>query len=154
MRISDWSSDVCSSDLAAKTHASAGAKGISLFVVDTEQVQGFERGRLLHKRGQEGRDTTELFFHDVAVPAENLLGGIEGRGFAMLMDKLPQERMVIAWQAMAMMEAALEMTVRYTHARRGFGKALFEMKNTQYLIAETKDTARRGEAGGGERRGG
>src|SRR3546814_9235959 len=96
MRISDWSSDVCSSDLAAKTDASAGAKGISLFVVDTEQVQSFERGRLLHKLGQEGRDTQELFFHDVAVPAENLLGGIEGRGFAMLMDKLPQERMVIA----------------------------------------------------------
>src|SRR3546814_13062966 len=59
----------------------------------------------------------------------------------MLMDKLPQERMVIAWQAMAMMEAALEMTVRYTHERRVFGKALFEMQNTQFVLAELKTQA-------------
>lgn len=127
--------------VAAKTDPTAGAKGISLFVVDTDKVQGFERSRLLHKLGQEGRDTTELFFHDVAVPAENLLGGIEGRGFAMLMDKLPQERMVIAWQAMAMMESALDMTVRYTHERRVFGKPLFEMQNTQFVLADLKTQA-------------
>lgn len=127
--------------VAAKTDTSAGARGISLFIVDTEQVQGFERGRLLHKLGQEGRDTTELFFHDVAVPAENLLGGVEGRGFAMLMEKLPQERLVIAWQAMAMMEAALAMTVRYTHERKVFGKPLFEMQNTQFVLADLKTQA-------------
>ncbi|HET8880876.1 MAG TPA: acyl-CoA dehydrogenase family protein [Solimonas sp.] len=127
--------------VAAKTDAGAGARGISLFVVETDKVEGFERGRLLHKLGQEGRDTTELFFRDVAVPADNLLGGVEGRGFAMLMEKLPQERMVIAWQAMAMMEAALDMTVRYAHERKVFGKPLFEMQNTQFVLADLKTQA-------------
>src|SRR3546814_20586185 len=69
--------------VAAKTDASAGAKGISLFVVETDKVEGFTRGRLLDKLGQEGRDTAELFFSGMRVPAENLLGGVEGRGFAM-----------------------------------------------------------------------
>src|SRR3546814_18913129 len=115
MRISDCSSDVCSSDL---TDASAGAKGISLFVVETDKVEGFTRGRLLDKLGQEGRDTAELFFSDMRVPAENLLGGVEGRGFPMLMEKLPQERMVIAWPASGMIEAALEVTLVYVRARK------------------------------------
>jgi acyl-CoA dehydrogenase len=127
--------------VAAKTDALAGARGISLFVVDTEKVQGFSRGRLLKKLGQEGRDTTELFFTDMRVPAENLLGGVEGRGFAMLMDKLPQERMVIAWQAMGMIEAALEVTLAYVHERRAFGAALIEFQNTQFTLAECKTQA-------------
>jgi acyl-CoA dehydrogenase len=127
--------------VAAKTDARAGSKGISLFVVETDKVQGFSRGRLLHKLGQEGRDTTELFFSDMRVPAENLLGGVEGRGFAMLMDKLPQERMVIAWQAMGMIEAALEVTLAYVTERRAFGAALIDFQNTQFRLAECKTQA-------------
>jgi alkylation response protein AidB-like acyl-CoA dehydrogenase len=127
--------------IAAKTDATAGARGISLFVVDTGKVKGFSRGRLLKKLGQEGRDTTELFFNDMHVPAENLLGGVEGRGFAMLMNKLPQERMVIAWQAMGMIEAALEVTLAYVHERRAFGSPVIEFQNTQFVLAECKTQA-------------
>lgn len=127
--------------IAAKTDASAGARGISLFVVEVDAVQGFERGRLLHKLGQEGRDTTELFFSDMRVPAANLLGGVEGRGFGMLMEKLPQERLVIAWQAMAMIEAALEATVSYVRERQAFGKQIMDFQNTQFTLADLKTQA-------------
>jgi acyl-CoA dehydrogenase len=127
--------------VAAKTDATAGARGISLFVVDTDKVEGFSRGRLLKKLGQEGRDTTELFFNEMRVPAENLLGRVEGRGFAMLMNKLPQERMVIAWQAMGMIEAALEVTLAYVHERRAFGSPVIEFQNTQFVLAECKTQA-------------
>jgi acyl-CoA dehydrogenase len=126
--------------VAAKTDALAGAKGISLFVVETEKSEGFTRGRLLKKLGQEGRDTAELFFADMRVPVENRLGD-EGRGFAMLMEKLPQERLVIAWQAMAMMEAALDVTVAYTKERRAFGRAVGDFQNTQFKLAEAKTLA-------------
>lgn len=125
--------------LAAKTDPAAGAKGISLFIVDTD-TPGFERGPALHKLGQGGRDTAELFFTDMAVPADCLLGR-EGGGFAMLMDKLPQERLVIAWQAMAMIEAALETTVAYVKERKAFGKSLFDFQNTQFKLAECKTQA-------------
>jgi acyl-CoA dehydrogenase len=127
--------------VAAKTDGSAGAKGISLFVIETEKAEGFSRGRVLDKLGQEGRDTSELFFSDVRVPADNLLGGIEGRGFTMLMEKLPQERLVIAWQAMGMIEAALEATLIYVRERRAFGKAVIDFQNTQFKLAECKTQA-------------
>ena len=94
--------------VACKTDHDAGAKGVSIIAVETTRP-GFERGRLLDKIGQHARDTAELFFRDVWVPEENLLGE-EGSGFAMLMQKLPQERMVIACQALAMMELALSET--------------------------------------------
>jgi acyl-CoA dehydrogenase len=122
--------------VAAKTDASAGGRGVSLFVVETDKAEGFERGRLLEKMGQESRDTAELFFNDVWVPAENLLGEEEGRGFRMLMEKLPQERMVIAWQAMAMIESALTETLAYVKERSAFGKRLFEFQNTQFKLAD------------------
>jgi acyl-CoA dehydrogenase len=127
--------------LAAKTDPSAGAKGVSLFAVETDRVEGFKRGRLLEKLGQEGRDTTELFFSDMRVPAENLLGGVEGRGFRMLMEKLPQERLVIAWQAMGMIEAALALTLDYVRERKAFGGTLFDLQNTQFKLAECKTLA-------------
>ena len=127
--------------VAAKTDAAAGARGISLFVVETDKVEGFSRGRLLDKLGQEGRDTAELFFSDMRLPAENLLGGEEGRGFAMLMEKLPQERMVIAWQAMGMIESALNATLAYVHDRKAFGKSIFDFQNTQFKLAECKTEA-------------
>jgi acyl-CoA dehydrogenase len=127
--------------VAAKTDATAGAKGISLFVVETDKVEGFSRSRPLNKLGQEGRDTTELFFSDMRVPAGNLLGGVEGRGFSMLMNKLPQERMVIAWQAMGMIEAALEVTLAYVRERQAFGAPVMEFQNTQFKLAECKTEA-------------
>lgn len=127
--------------VAAKTDPAAGAKGISLFVVETDKVEGFERGRLLDKLGQEGRDTAELFFSEMRVPAENLLGGVEGRGFAMLMEKLPQERLVIAWQAIGMIESALAVTLDYVRERKAFGKTLFDIQNTQFKLAECKTQA-------------
>lgn len=127
--------------LAAKTDASAGAKGISLFVVEVDKVEGFERGRLLDKLGQEGRDTAELFFNDMRVPAENLLGGAEGQGFRMLMEQLPKERLVIAWQAMGMIEAALEATVEHCKSRKMFGGKLFDQQNTKFKLAECKTRA-------------
>lgn len=127
--------------VAAKTDVNAGAKGISLFVVEVDKVEGFERGRLLEKLGQEGRDTAELFFNDMRVPAENLLGGVEGQGFRMLMEQLPKERLVIAWQAMGMMEAALEVTVEHCKARKMFGGTLFDQQNTKFKLAECKTRA-------------
>lgn len=127
--------------VAAKTDGSAGAKGISLFVVETEKTDGFSRGRVLDKLGQEGRDTSELFFSDMRVPADNLLGGVEGRGFTMLMEKLPQERLVIAWQAMGMIEAALDVTLAYVRERRAFGRAVIDFQNTQFKLAECKTQA-------------
>lgn len=120
--------------VAAKTDPAAGAKGISLFIVETDWP-GFARGRLLDKLGQEGRDTVELFFSDLRVPAANRLGG-EGEGFAMLMRKLPQERLVIAWQAMAMIESALETTVSYVRERKLFGKTLSDFQNSQFTLAD------------------
>lgn len=127
--------------IAAKTDANAGARGISLFVVEVDKVEGFERGRLLEKLGQEGRDTAELFFNDVRVPAANLLGGVEGQGFRMLMEQLPKERLVIAWQAMGMMEAALEATVEHCKTRAMFGGTLFDHQNTKFKLAECKTRA-------------
>jgi acyl-CoA dehydrogenase len=126
--------------VAAKTDPGAGAKGISLFAVETEKTEGFTRGKLLDKIGQEGRDTAELFFSDMRVPAENRIGP-EGGGFAMLMEKLPQERLVIAWQAMAMMDAAIGQTIAYTSERRAFGKVLLDFQNSQFKLAECKTLA-------------
>lgn len=127
--------------VACKTSRDEGAKGISLIVVETDKVEGFERGRLLHKLGQEGRDTTELFFNEMRVPAENLLGDEEGHGFAQLMQKLPQERMVIAWQCMAQMEYALDVTIDYVKQRKAFGKRILDFQNSQFKLAECKTKA-------------
>ena len=127
--------------VAAKTDVNAGAKGISLFVVEVDKAEGFERGRLLDKLGQEGRDTAELFFNDVRVPAENLLGEVEGQGFRMLMEQLPKERLVIAWQAMGMMESALELTVGHCKSRKMFGGSLFDQQNTKFKLADCKTRA-------------
>jgi acyl-CoA dehydrogenase len=127
--------------VACKTGQEGNSKDISLFAVETDKVEGFGRGRLLKKLGQEGRDTTELFFNDMRVPAENLLGGVEGRGFAQLMDKLPQERLVIAWQSMAAIECALASTIDYVKERKAFGKRLIDFQNSQFKLAECKTEA-------------
>jgi acyl-CoA dehydrogenase len=127
--------------VVTKTDPSEGAKGISLFVVETDEVEGFERGRNLDKIGLKANDTSELFFNDVRVPASSLLGPEEGRGFAQLMEQLPQERLLIAVQSMATIEYALELTVDYVRQRRAFGQRIMDFQNTQMKLAECKTEA-------------
>lgn len=122
--------------VVAKTDPGAGAKGISLVVVETAQCPGFVRGRILDKIGQHTADTSELSFTDVRVPAENLLGGVEGRGFGQLMTQLAQERLLIGVHAVGAMEAALENTIAYTKERNVFGQRLFDFQNSKFELAE------------------
>ncbi len=127
--------------VVAKTDPAAGAKGISLMVVETDEVQGFRRGRKLKKLGFDAADTSELFFEEVALPAESLLGTAENQGFAQLMNELPQERMIVAVHAQAMIERALELTIDYVKQREAFGRKLIEFQNTQFVLAECKTEA-------------
>ena len=127
--------------VVAKTDPSAGAKGTSLFVVETDTVEGFRRGRNLKKIGLKAQDTSELFFDDMRVPADALLGPEEGQGFAQLMSDLPQERLLVAVGAQAMIERALIETIRYVNERQAFGKAIIDFQNTQFELAELKTEA-------------
>ena len=120
--------------LVCKTDASAGAQGISLLLVEAG-TPGFEKGTNLEKIGMKAQDTSELFFQDVRVPKENLLGE-EGKGFAYLMEELPQERLNIAIGAMATCDSILEQTVTYVKERKAFGKAIASFQNTQFKLAE------------------
>ncbi len=110
----------------------------SLFMVKTDEVEGFRRGRVLDKVGQEAADTAELFFDDMKVPADALLGEEEGQGFIQLMTELPQERLNIAVQGVAAMEKALRHTVEYVKERKAFGKRILDFQNTQFELAEIK----------------
>ncbi len=130
--------------VVAKTDPAEGAKGISLLVVEADKVTGFRRGRKLDKIGLDAQDTSELFFDDVRVPADNLLGGTEGRGFAQLMAELPRERMIIALGSQNSMERAIEVTIEYTRERKAFGQPLICFQNTQFKLAEMKAKARVG----------
>ncbi len=127
--------------VVAKTDPTQGSKGTSLVIVETDEVEGFRRGRVLDKIGQKANDTAELFFDDVRVPTANLLGQGEGQGFVQLMQQLPQERLIIALQAMAVIERALEQTIAYVKERKAFGKQLIEFQNTQFKLAECKTEA-------------
>ncbi len=127
--------------LVAKTDPSQGAKGTSLIVIETDEVEGFKRGRNLDKIGLKSNDTSELFFNDVKVPTANLLGPEEGQGFVQLMSELPQERLIIANQAMASIELALALTIDYVKERKAFGKAVIDFQNTQFKLAELKSEA-------------
>ena len=118
-----------------------GAKGLSLIVVETERNDGFRRGRNLDKIGLHASDTSELFFEDAVAPPENLLGGEEGRGFAQLMQHLPQERLIIAICAVAAMERAIKLTVDYTKERKAFGQPIIDFQNTAFKLAERKTEA-------------
>ena len=124
--------------VVAKTDPGQRAKGISIIMVETRDQPGYRVGRVLDKIGQNGWDTAELFFDDVRVPADCLLGGVEGQGFAQLMDDLPYERTLLAIGGVAAMEFALELTVDYARHRKAFGKALLEMQNTRFKLAEVR----------------
>ena len=125
--------------IACKTDPKEGAKGISLILVEGDR-DGFKRGKNLEKIGYKAQDTSELFFEDVRVPITNLLGQ-EGRGFAQLMQQLPQERLVVAIRCATALEAALDDTIKYTKERKAFGRSISDFQNTRFKLAEVKTLA-------------
>ncbi|WP_102222859.1 acyl-CoA dehydrogenase family protein [Acidimangrovimonas sediminis] len=122
--------------VAAKTDPSQGSKGMSLMVVETDGALGFSRGRNLDKIGMHAADTSELFFDNVEIPPENLLGGTEGQGFYQMMKQLPQERLIIGCGAVGAMEGAVERTLAYCKEREAFGGPLTQFQNTRFQLAE------------------
>ncbi|WP_456387973.1 acyl-CoA dehydrogenase family protein [Profundibacter sp.] len=127
--------------VVTKTDRDAGAKGVSLIVVETEGQDGFRRGRYLKKLGMKGSDTAELFFEDMRVPTANLLGPEEGQGFYQLMKQLPWERLMIATTALGFIDFALAETIAYTQERKAFGKRIMDFQNTRFKLAEMKTKA-------------
>ncbi len=122
--------------VAAKTDPNAGAKGVSLFMVDTS-LAGFSTGKKIEKMGQHSSDTAELFFSDVRLPADSLLGQ-EGRGFIYMMEELPRERLGCAMQAIGHARGALEITAEYVTERKAFGQKISQFQNTRFKLAEIK----------------
>jgi len=125
--------------LATKTNSNAGAKGVTLFIVESNRP-GFKRGRNLEKIGMKAQDTSELFFEDVRIPATNMLGG-EGKGFALMMTKLAQERLAQAIRSATVTETVIGWTVEYTSGRSAFGQKLADFQNTQFKLADLKTRA-------------
>jgi len=121
--------------VVAKTDPDAGARGISLLVVE-RGMEGFSRGRNLEKIGMHAQDTAELFFDNVRVPSANLLGPQEGQGFFQLMANLPQERLSIAVMAVAAAETVLRTTIEYCKNRTAFGRNIGGFQNTRFVLAE------------------
>ncbi|MES2609420.1 MAG: acyl-CoA dehydrogenase family protein [Pseudomonadota bacterium] len=114
----------------------AGSRGVSLVVLETQDLAGFRVGRRLEKLGQHASDTAELFFDGVRIPADQLLGPKEGEGFIQLMSQLPYERMLLCVPAAAVIERAVELTVEYTKQRKAFGQSVFDFQNTRFKLAE------------------
>ena len=127
--------------VVAKTDPTAGSRGVSLIGVETEAAEGFRRGRNLEKIGMHAQDTSELFFDDVVVPTDNLLGGTEGQGFTQLMVQLAWERLSCAFGAAFAMERAVELTAAYVKERKAFGQPVLGYQNTQFKLAECKTHA-------------
>jgi len=131
--------------LAAKTDPRVtGLKGISLIMVETKDLPGYRVGRSLEKVGMHAQDTCELFFDDVRVPAANLLGPAEGKGFSQMMDRLTYERLTVGVTAVAMAEHAVAVTTTYVKQRTAFGKPLIDFQNTRFKLAECKTAAQVG----------
>ncbi len=124
--------------VVAKTNPESGAKGTSLLLVEAG-TPGFEKGQNLHKIGMKAQDTSELFFQDVKVPKENLLGA-EGMGFIYLMQELPQERLSVGLNAIASAESILAQTIKYVKERKAFGREIASFQNTQFKLAEMSAT--------------
>jgi acyl-CoA dehydrogenase len=122
--------------LVVRTDPNDRSRGLSILMVETEDLPGYRVGRVLDKMGMTAQDTSELFFEDVRVPADCLLGGAEGRGMHMLMGDLPYERLTIALGGVAAMEGAYDETVRYTRERQAFGHKIGEFQNTRFKLAE------------------
>ncbi|MFM0055161.1 acyl-CoA dehydrogenase family protein [Paraburkholderia phytofirmans] len=126
--------------VAAKTDSAAGAGGTSILIVETDDCPGFRVGRLLDKIGLKAQDTCELFFDDVRVPADRVLGGVAGQGFYQMMSDLPYERLIIGVMAAAAMEGAYEAALEYVRYREAFGRPLVEFQNTRFKLAEIATT--------------
>ena len=124
--------------VAAKTDPSQGAKGTSLVVVETDGATGFARGRNLEKIGLHAADTSELFFDNVDIPPENILGAEENQGFYQMMKQLPQERLIIACGAVGAMEGAVARTIDYCKEREAFGGPIIQFQNTRFKLVECK----------------
>ena len=120
--------------VAVKTDPSERHRGVSLIVIE-RGMEGFERGRNLEKVGQHSQDTAELFFNDMHVPVENLLGE-EGQGFRYLVSNLAQERLSIAVQALGAARAGLVETIEYTKRRTAFGQSIASFQNSRFVLAE------------------
>lgn len=124
--------------VAAKTDPLEKARGTSLIIVETQNAEGFSRGRNLEKIGMKLADTSELFFDNVEIPPENLLGEEEGQGFYQMMQQLPQERLIIGCSAVGAMEGAVDRTIKYCKERQAFGKSILKFQNTKFKLAECK----------------
>jgi long-chain-acyl-CoA dehydrogenase len=124
--------------VASKTDPKLGAKGVSLVVLETDGATGFTRGRNLEKIGLHAGDTSELFFDNVEIPPENILGQEEGQGFYQMMQQLPQERLIIGCGAVGAMEGAVERTIAYCKEREAFGGPLTQFQNTRFQLVEAK----------------
>jgi len=124
--------------VACKTDPDEKAKGISLVMVETAEAKGFSRGRNLDKIGLKSADTSELFFDNVEIPPENLLGAEEGQGFYQMMKQLPQERLIIGCGAVGAMEGGVALTIDYCKTREAFGGPLTQFQNTRFKLAEAK----------------
>ncbi len=122
--------------LAAKTDPKAGGKGTTLFTFDTS-LPGFKRGRNLDKIGMHSADTSEMFFDNVKVPANSVLGRVGG-GFGHLIDELPRERLALAVTAVGHAEGALQKTIEYTTTRKAFGNPIASFQNTRFELAKIK----------------
>ncbi|MDK8347684.1 acyl-CoA dehydrogenase family protein [Brevibacterium sp. UMB1308A] len=122
--------------IVARTNDQPGGKGLSLIVAEVNDLPGFSRGRVLDKVGQRGQDTRELFFEDMRVPVENLLGGVEGKGFIHLMQQLPQERLALAVTGVTTAEYAVRLTIDYAKEREAFGRPILGFQNTKFVLAE------------------
>lgn len=128
--------------VVAKTDPAQKAGGTSILIVETAQTPGYRVGRLLDKIGLKAQDTSELFFDNMKVPGENLLGGVEGRGFYQLMSDLPYERTIIGVLAVAAMEGAYQATLEYVNERQAFGHSLGTFQNTRFKLAEIATAAK------------
>jgi acyl-CoA dehydrogenase len=122
--------------LVVRTDPGDRSRGLSILMVETEGLKGYRVGRVLDKMGLTAQDTSELYFEDVRVAADCLLGGEEGKGMHMLMGDLPYERITIALGGVAAMEGALEETAKYVKERQVFGQAVAAYQNTRFKLAE------------------
>ncbi|MDI9330867.1 MAG: acyl-CoA dehydrogenase family protein [Alphaproteobacteria bacterium] len=132
--------------VVCRTDEQAGAKGMSILLLDTHDSPGFRVGRVLDKIGLKAQDTSELFFDDVRLPADAVLGGHTGHGFYQLMSDLPYERLIIGVGAQAAMEGAYHITLEYTRQRQAFGQTIAQFQNTRFKLAEIATTLQVGRA--------
>lgn len=131
--------------VAARTGpVGSGAKGISLFMVETAKTPGFKVNKVLDKIGQNALNTAEIFMEDARIPAENLIGGVEGKGFFQLMDVFQRERLSIGIVGIANAERAIELTIEHAKTRKMLGQTLWDFQNTKFTLAECLTEARIG----------